>query len=126
MITTQKELRATFWRDNPGLSRRMIPAYSGQGRMHVTDTRVAWCDYIDAQARAGLISEDLAERATLQPARVRYEWEILGDYGHGHGPEVECTESRWSEARKRLREYRENGPGSYSLRRRRILESREG
>jgi hypothetical protein len=124
-MSTQKALRAAFWRDNPGLSRRMIPAYSGQGRMYCTDTRVAWCDFVESQARAGLISDALANRATLQPARARYEWEILGDYGHGHGPEVECTECTRAEALKRLREYRENGPGVYSIRRRRILESRE-
>jgi hypothetical protein len=125
-ITTQKALRAAFWRDNPGLSRRMIPAYSGKGRMYCTDIRVAWCDYVESQARAGVISEALADRATLQPSRVAYEFEIQGDYGHGHGFEVECSESTRAEALKRLQEYRENGPGVYRLRRRRILQSREG
>lgn len=70
MISTQKELRAAFWRDNPDAARRMIPAYSGSGRMYCTDTRVAWCDYVDHLQRAGAISESLADRATLQPGRV--------------------------------------------------------
>lgn len=66
-ITTQKALRASFWRDNPQCSRRTIPDYSGIGRMYCTDTRVAWCDYVDSLQRSGLISETLAYRATLQP-----------------------------------------------------------
>lgn len=66
-ITTQRELRASFWRDNPQCSRRTIPDYSGIGRMHCTDTRVAFCDYLDSLQRSGLISEALADRATLKP-----------------------------------------------------------
>jgi hypothetical protein len=66
-ITTQRALRAAFWRDNPQCSRRTIPDYSGIGRMHCTDTRVAFCDYVDSLQRSGLISEALAERATLLP-----------------------------------------------------------
>jgi len=72
MITTQKALRAAFWRSNPGLSRRLIPDYSGRGRMYVTDTRVAWCDYVEAQARVGIISEALARRATLETSLMTY------------------------------------------------------
>lgn len=45
--------------------RRKIPNYSGNGTMHVTDTRCAWCDWIDALSRDGIISEALAQRATL-------------------------------------------------------------
>jgi hypothetical protein len=64
-ITTQKELRRRFWQDNPQADRRKITDYSGQGKMHTTDTRCIWCDYIDAAHRAGLISDALADRATL-------------------------------------------------------------
>jgi len=64
-ITTQKELRRRFWQDNPQADRRKITDYSGQGKMHTTDTRCIWCDYIDAQHRAGLISDALADSATL-------------------------------------------------------------
>jgi hypothetical protein len=64
-ITTQRELRREFWRQHPKLSRRKIPNYSGNGTMHVTDTRCAWCDWLDAMARNGEISDSLAQRATL-------------------------------------------------------------
>jgi hypothetical protein len=64
-ITNQKDLRRAFWRDHPGAVRRKITNYSGNGTMHVTDTRCAWCDYVDAMSRDGVISQELAERATL-------------------------------------------------------------
>ena len=67
MITTQKELRASFWRNNPQCSRQTIRDHSGIGRMYCTDTRVAWCDYVDGLQRCGLITEALANRATLLP-----------------------------------------------------------
>lgn len=117
-INTQRALRAAFWRDNPGADRRLIRDYSGTGQMHVTDTRVAWCDYLDAQTRAGVISESLAERATLQPTPRVYEWQVQGNYGHGW--ECECSESTRAEGLARLREYQANGPGVYRLRRARV------
>ncbi len=122
MIKTQKALRAAFWRDNPDASRRMIPAYSGKGRIYCTDTRVAWCEYIDAQARAGIISEGLASRATLQPYRATFEFDIQGNYGQGW--ETENTELSRLQALRSLREYRENGPGEYRMVRRRVLVAR--
>ena len=64
-ITTQKELRREFWRTFPNLQRRKVTDYSGNGKMHVTDTRVAWCDWLDALSKGGDISQDLAQRATL-------------------------------------------------------------
>ena len=68
MITTQRELRRLFWQEHegvPGISRKRIPNYSGNGTMHNTDTRCAWCDWLDACQKGGLVSEKLAERATL-------------------------------------------------------------
>jgi hypothetical protein len=38
-------------------------------------------------------------------------YEVHGNYGHGHGFELVTAETEWSEARTRLREYRENEPG---------------
>lgn len=70
MITTQKALRAAFWAAHPDASRRLIRDYTGTGRMYCTDTRVAWCDYVDSMARSGQVSQALAARATLRPARV--------------------------------------------------------
>ena len=64
-ITTQRELRKAFWRDHPNLPRRKIKNYSGNGKMHVTDVRCAWCDYIDYLSKDGAISQELAQRATL-------------------------------------------------------------
>jgi len=37
-------------------------------------------------------------------------WDIRGDYGHGF--ETVTAETSWGEARNRLREYRENEPGT--------------
>lgn len=65
MITTQRELRRLFWREHPQLQRKRVTNYSGNGTMYVTDTRVTWCDWIDALSKCGEISQELAQRATL-------------------------------------------------------------
>ena len=64
-LTTQRALRREFWETFPTLSRRKIKNYSGNGTMHVTDTRVTWCDWIDMLSKDGDISQELAQRATL-------------------------------------------------------------
>jgi hypothetical protein len=67
-MTTQKQIRARFWRDHKGIagiSRKQITDYSGDGKMHNTDTRTAFVDWIDALAKNGEISEQLADKATL-------------------------------------------------------------
>lgn len=64
-ITNQRELRKAFWEQHPNLQRRKITNYSGNGTMHVTDTRCAWCDWIDALSKDNIISQELAQRATL-------------------------------------------------------------
>jgi hypothetical protein len=63
--TTQRAVRAAFWRAHPDLPRRKIPNYSGNGTMHCTDVRCAFTDFIDNLSRNGEISEDLAQRITL-------------------------------------------------------------
>jgi hypothetical protein len=65
MITNQRELRRRFWQEHPDLPRRKIPNYSGNGTMHVTDTRCAFCDWLDYMAKSGEVSQALADRATL-------------------------------------------------------------
>ena len=65
MYTTQRQLRAAFWETFPTLSRRKIPNYSGNGRMHVTDVRCAWCDWLDSLSKSNEITDALASRATL-------------------------------------------------------------
>ena len=67
-MTTQKQIRAAFWRDHKsikGISRRQITDYSGNGKMHNTDTRGAFVDYVDQLSKTGAISPELADRATL-------------------------------------------------------------
>lgn len=66
--TTQAAIRAAFWRDHagcPGVSRRRIRNYAGTGKMHNTDTRCAFADYVDALSKSGAISPKLAQRVTL-------------------------------------------------------------
>jgi hypothetical protein len=116
VITTQKDLRAEFWRQHPALSRRTIPDYSGKGRMYPTDTRVTWCDWLDYMHRAGMISEDMVDRATLAPIPRVFEFQVQGFFSHGW--ECVTAEPLRIEARARLAEYRENDPAhKYRIRR---------
>ena len=70
-ITTQRELRRAFWEAHTpspaglNVTRRRITNYSGNGKMHNTDTRCTWCDWLDAMSANGIISQELAQRATL-------------------------------------------------------------
>lgn len=63
--TTQKQIRAAFWQAHPHADRRKITNYAGTGKMHTTDTRCAFVDFLDQLHRAGQISDALANRATL-------------------------------------------------------------
>lgn len=70
MMTTQKQVRAAFWEwvrefKPDGVTPRRITDYSGRGKMHNTDTRVAFCDWLDAECNAGNVAEGVAERVTL-------------------------------------------------------------
>ena len=60
-ITTQRALRAAFWREHPDLKR--APGKSQND--YPADTRMAWCDYVGHLARLGTIPATLAQRATL-------------------------------------------------------------
>ena len=62
-ITTQKELRRQFWATFPELNRKKITY--GKGKEYVCDTRVVWVDWIDSLSKDGIISSELADRATL-------------------------------------------------------------
>lgn len=59
-ITSQKALRESFWEAHPTLDRRIV---NGD---YLTDTRVSFVDYVDALSRDGVISEKLAQKATLK------------------------------------------------------------
>ena len=58
-ITNQRDLRRVFWEQHPHLIRSKI---AGD---YAVDTRVTFVEWIDAMARSGVISEALAQRATL-------------------------------------------------------------
>lgn len=64
-ITTQKELRKVFKAEHPQLDFKRITNYSGYGTMYKTDTRCAFINWLDALRCDGVISEKLADRATL-------------------------------------------------------------
>lgn len=83
MITTQKQLRAEFWRTNPQFRRTLtrdvefrrnryafdpepvVVLRNTTQNEYPTDVRVSWCDFVECMYRAGQISEALADRATL-------------------------------------------------------------
>lgn len=58
-ITNQRDLRRVFWERHPYLIR------SKTFGDYAVDTRVTFVDWIDAMQRQGVISEALAQRATL-------------------------------------------------------------
>ena len=65
-ITTQPELRASFWDAHPSLVCKRGP----RGRIlpqnsQPTDTRAAFVEYVDHMQKSGEISAALADRATL-------------------------------------------------------------
>jgi len=66
-ITTQKTIRALFWASHPDLESHalMWGIKTAPQNRHNTDTRTAFCDYVDSLAKSGMISEKLASRATL-------------------------------------------------------------
>ena len=70
--TTQREVRKAFWdawRDGQfaglNVTPRRIRNYSGNGKMHNTDTRTAFCDFVDYLSKDGMLAEGLADRVTL-------------------------------------------------------------
>ena len=70
-MTNQKQIRAAFWEAHPTANRKKYPARDWtredkSRRDYCTDTRCAFVDYLDQLQRAGIISESLANRATLE------------------------------------------------------------
>ena len=60
-FTTQGQIRKAFWQGTPGVMRKRLT--SGD---YPTDTRCEFVDFVDMLARDGHISEDLAQRVTLE------------------------------------------------------------
>lgn len=67
MITTQKQVRASFWNAHPHYDEQARAAGIRSKRQdhHCATVRCAFVDYVDALHRAGVISEALAGRVTL-------------------------------------------------------------
>jgi hypothetical protein len=69
-MTNQKQIRAAFWEAHPTANRKKYPAHDWtredkSRRDYCTDTRCAFVDFIDHLSRSGIISNQLANRATL-------------------------------------------------------------
>lgn len=88
--------------------------------------RQAWNDTIDALCKEGTLPDRARDwrhprrfyrYGTVEnphrdrPRKTKDEYEIQGDYGHGHGWEKVTTEETWRAAKDQLRTYRENEPG---------------
>ena len=72
MYSTQRQVRKAFWQAwregqfrGMNVTPKRITNYSGNGKMHNTDTRCAFCDFIDTLNRNGEMAEGLVQRVTL-------------------------------------------------------------
>lgn len=67
MITNQKELRRVFWQEHPRMAEQARAAGMLGKRQNdqCATFRCAFVDWLDGLARAGVVSEKLAQRATL-------------------------------------------------------------
>lgn len=63
MMTTQKQIRESFWSGFPEF-REFYRKSWRQNRYHA-EIRTTFVDYVDSLARDGQISETLADRVTL-------------------------------------------------------------
>lgn len=72
MLTTQKQVRHAFWQawregqfKGWHVTPRRITDHSGNGKMYNTDTRCAFCDFVDSLNKDGQLAEGLVDRVTL-------------------------------------------------------------
>lgn len=67
MITTQKELRREFWAQHPHFAEQAREAgmLTAPQNQHCATVRCSFVDFVDSLHRSGLISDALADRATL-------------------------------------------------------------
>lgn len=65
--TTQRELRRAFWEAHAHFAEQAREAgiLSKPQNFHCATVRCTWCDWIDSLQKSGLISDALADRATL-------------------------------------------------------------
>ena len=65
MLTTQKQVRAAFWREaEENYPYRVTKRRLSSGD-YSADTRAAFVDFVDVLHKSGEISEALAQRVTL-------------------------------------------------------------
>lgn len=66
-MTTQKQIRDSFWEAYPDFEfqAREAGIFSKRQNHHCATVRCAFVDYVDSLARDGQISEKLANRVTL-------------------------------------------------------------
>lgn len=66
-MTTQKQIRASFWQSFPHLAEQAREAgiLSKRQNHHCATVRCSFVDFVDSLQRSGEISESLANRATL-------------------------------------------------------------
>lgn len=67
MYTNQREIRRAFWEAFPHLAKQAREAgiLSKPQNQHCATVRCAFVDFLDGLHRDGLISDALADRATL-------------------------------------------------------------
>lgn len=67
MITTQKDLRREFWAQHPYLAEdaRKAGVLSKRQNFHCAFVRSMFVDFLDGLHRDGMVSDALADRATL-------------------------------------------------------------
>ena len=65
--TNQKQIRTAFWSAHPHLEEQVREAgmLTAPQNKHCATVRCAYCDFVDSLHRSGLISDALADRATL-------------------------------------------------------------
>ena len=62
-MKTLTQLRTSFWQTHPEYTESFRKTY--RQNQYSTTIRAAWVEYVDNLERGGIISEKLAERATL-------------------------------------------------------------
>lgn len=63
---------------------------------------------------------DILMNNPRRPAKTKLIYVVQGNYGYGHGWEDENEEDNWTDAKRSIKEYRDNGSGSYRLIKRRV------
>jgi hypothetical protein len=66
-MTTQKQVRASFWENHPDFEfqAREAGIFTKSQNHHCATVRCAFVDYVDFLHESGQISEALADRVTL-------------------------------------------------------------